>query len=47
VIARAPSSIWHKSFLLLVGSRASSTLAFQVQAVAVGWQIYALTHSTF
>jgi len=30
-----------------VGSRASSTLAFQVQAVAVGWQIYALTHSTF
>ncbi len=32
---------------MLVGSRASSTLAFQVQAVAVGWQIYALTHSTF
>jgi hypothetical protein len=30
-----------------VGSRACSTLAFQVQAVAVGWQIYALTHSTF
>ena len=30
-----------------MGSRASSTLAFQVQAVAVGWQIYALTHSTF
>lgn len=42
-----PVSIWHRSFRLLVGSRASSTLAFQVQAVAVGWQIYALTHSTF
>jgi MFS family permease len=43
----ASDSIWHRSFLLLVGSRASSTLAFQIQAVAVGWQIYALTHSTF
>lgn len=32
---------------MLVGTRAASTLAFQVQAVAVGWQIYALTHSAF
>ena len=43
----APASLWREQFLLLVGSRASSTLAFQMQAVAVGWQIYALTHSAF
>src|SRR5579871_4569327 len=42
-----PAVVWHRSFRSLVASRASSTLAFQVQAVAVGWQIYALTHSTF
>jgi MFS family permease len=30
-----------------VSSRACSTLAFQIHGVAVGWQIYALTHSTF
>jgi len=42
-----PNSIWHRSFRLLLSSRASSTLAFQVQGVAVGWQVYALTHSTF
>jgi MFS family permease len=47
VSENASASIWHRSFLLLVGSRATSTLAFQIQAVAVGWQIYALTHSTF
>jgi MFS family permease len=52
VVSAAPEqnpngSLWHRSFLFLVGSRASSTLAFQIQAVAVGWQIYALTHSTF
>src|SRR5208283_1189890 len=28
-------------------ARCASTLAFQMQAVAVGWQVYALTHSTF
>ncbi len=28
-------------------ARVASGLAFQMQAVAVGWQIYALTHSTF
>lgn len=30
-----------------MGSRGCATLAFQVQGVAVGWQVYALTHSTF
>ena len=28
-------------------SRIASSLAFQIQAVAAGWQIYALTHSAF
>jgi MFS family permease len=28
-------------------ARICSTLSFQVAAVAVGWQVYALTHSTF
>ena len=45
--ARPPASLWRRPFLVLVGTRAASTLAFQVQAVAVGWQIYALTHSAF
>ena len=37
----------HPSFGLFWCARGASTLAFQMQAVAVGWQIYALTHSTF
>jgi len=36
-----------RAFLLVWFSRACSTLAFQIQAVAVGWQIYALTQSAF
>jgi MFS family permease len=28
-------------------ARICSTISFQVAAVAVGWQVYALTHSTF
>ncbi|MEQ1883593.1 MAG: MFS transporter [Bryobacteraceae bacterium] len=36
-----------RPFRLLCISRAFSTLAFQIQAVAVGWQIYALTSSPF
>src|ERR1700727_1475017 len=28
-------------------ARICSTLSFQMAAVAVGWQVYALTHSTF
>lgn len=36
-----------RAFRLIWFSRAASTLAFQIQAVAVGWQIYALTNSAF
>jgi len=37
----------YPSFGRLWCARGASALAFQMQAVAVGWQIYALTHSTF
>src|SRR5262249_58960723 len=35
----------HPAFALFWFSRILSTLAFQMQAVAVGWQLYALTGS--
>ena len=28
-------------------ARVASGMAFQIQAVAVGWQVYEITHSTF
>jgi hypothetical protein len=31
----------------LIGGRTLSSLAYQMQAVVVGWQIYALTGSAF
>jgi MFS family permease len=37
--------VLHRSFALFWVSRVLSTLAFQMQAVAVGWQLYALTGS--
>ena len=42
-----PHSIFgHGAFRLFWSARVLSTMAFQLQGVAVGWQIYALTHST-
>jgi MFS family permease len=41
------SVLSHKPFVLFWFSRGLSTLAFQIQAVAVGWQMYALTGSAF
>ena len=42
-----PNSIFgHGAFRLFWSARVLSTMAFQLQGVAVGWQIYALTHST-
>jgi len=37
----------HPSFGWFWFARVASGMAFQMQAVAVGWQIYSLTHSTF
>ncbi|HBF37788.1 MAG TPA: MFS transporter [Firmicutes bacterium] len=39
--------IHNQSFGMYMAARVSSTLAFQMLAVAVGWQIYALTGSVF
>jgi MFS family permease len=40
-----PAVFVHRSFALLWAARVLSTLAFHVQAVAVGWQLYDLTGS--
>jgi MFS family permease len=40
-----PAVFGHRSFALLWAARVLSTLAFHVQAVAVGWQLYELTGS--
>jgi MFS family permease len=37
----------HPAYGWFWGARVASGMAFQIQAVAVGWQIYDLTHSTF
>jgi MFS family permease len=37
----------HRPFLFYFGARSFSSFARQVAAVAVGWQVYALTHSAF
>ena len=41
-------SLWrNKPLVMFWFSRMSSTVAYQMLAVAVGWQIYALTNSPF
>jgi len=42
-----PSVLRHRPFRLFWLARMSSTVAIQMQGVAVGWQIYALTGSAF
>ncbi len=41
------SVLRHKPFASFLFARVSSSIAFQMQGVAVGWQIYALTGSAF
>ena len=41
------SVLRHRPFALFWFSRVLSTLAYHMQAVAVGWQVYALTGSAF
>jgi len=46
--AAAPSSLLHhRSFALFWGARTSTSGAYQMQMVAVGWQLYDLTHDPF
>jgi MFS family permease len=43
-----PSSLLRqRSFVLFWGARTSTNGAYQMQAVAVGWQLYDLTHDSF
>ncbi|MGZ3559254.1 MAG: MFS transporter [Thermodesulfobacteriota bacterium] len=41
------SVLRHKPFASFLSARVSSSIAFQIQGVAVGWQVYALTGSAF
>ncbi len=44
--SRSVSRLWrHRPFLHYFASRGLSEFSYQIAAVAVGWQIYALTHS--
>ncbi len=45
--ASAESLLHHRSFLLFWLASVASTIALQMQIVAVGWQVYQLTHSAF
>lgn len=41
------SILKHKPFASFLSARVSTSIAFQIQGVAVGWQIYVLTESAF
>ncbi len=43
----APSVLHHRPFVLFFFARNATFMARQIQTVAVGWQIYELTHSVF
>lgn len=45
--AAAPSLLRQPAFVCFLGSRVLSVTAYQMQAVAIGWQIYELTGSAF
>ena len=42
---RLLSLVAHRPFLFYVGARSGAELASQIATVAIGWQVYALTHS--
>ncbi|HMC46008.1 MAG TPA: MFS transporter, partial [Caballeronia sp.] len=37
----------HRPFALFWSARVMSSVAFQMMSVAIGWQIYSITHSAF
>jgi MFS family permease len=41
------SVLRHRNFRLYLSARILGTLAVQMQSVAIGWQVYALTHNLF
>src|SRR4029077_9112696 len=44
-LAGRPSLLRHRSFVLFWCARTSTSGAYQMQAVAVGWQLYDLNHA--
>src|SRR3954447_25666821 len=47
LVARPPALLQHRSFVAYWCARTATNGAYQMQAVAVGWQIYELTGSAF
>jgi MFS family permease len=48
VLSAPPGALLrHRPFLLYLFSRGFSEFGYQISAVAVGWQVYLLTHSAF
>src|SRR5947199_5238423 len=47
LVARPPALLEHRSFVAYWCARTATNGAYQMQAVAVGWQIYVLTGSAF
>ncbi len=45
--SKSDTLLSNRPFLLFWTARVFSAIAFQVSAVAVGWQVYALTGSAF
>ena len=45
--ARSSKLFGHQPFLLYFCARGFSEFSYQIATVAVGWQVYALTHSAF
>jgi MFS family permease len=43
----APGLLRHRPFVLFFLARGLSSFAYQIGAVALGWQVYAMTHSAF
>src|ERR1700761_3290380 len=43
----AGSVMRHRPFALFWAARVMSSVAFQMLSVAIGWQIYSITHSAF
>jgi len=44
----APGSVMrHRPFALFWSARVMSSVAFQMMSVAIGWQVYSITHSAF
>src|SRR5204863_2415681 len=47
LVARPPALLEHRSFVAYWCARTATNGAYQMQAVAVGWQIYELTGNAF